>query len=517
MGRARAAFGRRRSPRPDPVPTGPVSADVEPGPEGVGSSHPTTAACAAPATNLRFEPDGSVVACCVNSRFPLGHVSMASIREIWEGVRIRELGGALDAGDFSLGCQDCAVQIEAGRRSASYAPTFDPFARSASPDWPRRLEFAVSNRCNLMCVQCSGRLSSAIRARREHLPPFERCYGEAFFAELEGFLEHAEATVFLGGEPFLQPEVWRIWDQLLALAPTDRPTVDVTTNGTIWNDRIERYVRELAMTVAVSIDAVDPAVAEAIRIGSRHGEVLDNLRSLRNLVRETGGGFGINACLMRDNWQELPALLALGDELDAAVEVIVVSYPHEHSLLFLPTAELADVVAALEAVDRDRRADLGRNRPQWDATLSQLRAHAVGQVAVPVEISVRPVASDFMSPPQRRMVQRLLVDERDRLTTAAGAAPVEIVAVDGTVREVIDRPWAADLAVGTWVGSGVEQLLDHLTARLGGPPVVETSPLGTDLVRVDLVVADHRFAIVVAEWLDGAESHLRALVSEVAA
>lgn len=469
--------------------------------------------CLAPGTNLRFEPDGSVVACCVNTRFSLGHVSRTTIREIWDGAPVRELGEALAAGDYSLGCQECASEIEIGNRDATYARTFDRFATTASPTWPRRLEFAISNRCNLMCVQCTGELSSAIRRHREHRPPLENHYGEAFFDELPPFLAEAESTVFLGGEPFLQPEAWRIWDLLLAMDPAQRPTVDVTTNGTRWNERIERYVRELVMTVAVSVDSVDAELGEAIRVGSDHREVLANLHRLRSVTREAGGGFGINMCLMRENWSELPALLALGDEVDGDVEVIIITYPHDHSLLLLPPSELGLVIEQLEARDDEMQATLTRNLHRWDAALRRLRFYAEGAVSVPVEISVR--RAESMDPERVRSILAQLEVERDRLAASSGVEPFEVIATDGTVEDVVDRPWAKELEVVSWIGCGVDAMVALIGERLGSTPSIDPVHLGPDLLRVDLSVAHRRFEVVVVEWIEDGHCHLRALGSEM--
>lgn len=470
---------------------------------------PVVRSCAAPATNLRFEPDGSVTVCCVNSRYPVGHVAQSTIREIWEGPPIRKLGAALAADDYSLGCMECAAEIEVGLRDATYAPTFDRFVPNASPDWPRRIEFAVSNRCNLMCVQCTGELSSAIRSRREHRPPIENHYDDAFFEQLPPFLAEAEAVVFLGGEPFLQPQAWRIFDQLLELDPADRPTVDVTTNGTIWNERTERYVRELKMTVAVSIDAVTPEVGEAIRVGSTHTEVLANMRRLRDVVTETQSGFGINACIMRENWEELPALFTLGDEVDADVEAIVITYPRERSLLLLPTDELQVVVEGLEAHDAEMQATLERNLPHWDAVLDRLRAYVAGVTAVPVEITHEKVHVPYVP------LQDLLIAERERLV-ADGAEPVELLAIDDVVREVADQTWAADLGVSSWIGSPVGDLVGRLAAQIGTEPVVEVHPTGTDLVRVAVGLGPRQLAVVIGEWFEDGHRHLRVMMTEAA-
>jgi radical SAM protein with 4Fe4S-binding SPASM domain len=217
------------------------------GPRVTATTVPS-ATCRAPHVALRFSPDGRVHACCVNSHYELGRIGERTITEIWNGPELAELRLALDDADFSLGCQDCAVLVSAGSRQQTHAEQFDRFPAPApgAPGWPRRLEFALSNTCNLQCVQCNGELSSSIRTQRELRPPLPSPYGEAFFAELAAFLPHVEVAVFIGGEPFLSRECRTVWDLLIErdLRPevprcTTPPTARSGTSGssttsTLW-------------------------------------------------------------------------------------------------------------------------------------------------------------------------------------------------------------------------------------------------------------------------------------------
>lgn len=458
------------------------------------------ATCLAARSALRFLPTGVVHACCVNSRFTVGDVRVQTIREIWAGERNAALAAALAVGDFSLGCQECGDHIGRGHRDESYAPTFDRHADTLAPDWPRRLEFAITNTCNLMCVQCSGELSSAIRSRREHREALVNPYGEAFFAELPAFLAHAEVAVFLGGEPFLSRSCARVWDLLREQATL--PEVHVTTNATIWNDRVERDIRDLRMSLGVSIDAVTPAVLESIRVGIDAATAMDNLRRFRRLATEVERGFGINACLMVGNWQELEGLLLLGDELDSEVVVIVVTEPPAHSLLHLPREQLGPIVDELHRHDDRVRRRLGRNVGAWATTLAQLTDH--------LEAGGREVPVAAPGPSEGAIRARLR--EAHESLWGTGAEPVELAADDGVVTTVGDRPWAAAWGLPGWVGTEVAALPDRIGAVLGGQPRIEITPVGTALLKAEVIGGSTRVEVVVGEWVDGGQRHLRVLI-----
>ncbi|MBS1838731.1 MAG: SPASM domain-containing protein, partial [Actinobacteria bacterium] len=155
---------------------------------------------------MYFDQFGRVRACCQNSDGLLGDVTRQSVREIWESAQAGRLREALAVRDLSVGCGFCAWQAEEVGYS-EFARGFDDLdPASIAPRWPLRMEFSMTNSCNLQCVMCNGDLSSSIRAHREHRAPLPEVYGERFFEELAEFLPHLVEARFLGGEPFLGRE-----------------------------------------------------------------------------------------------------------------------------------------------------------------------------------------------------------------------------------------------------------------------------------------------------------------------
>lgn len=286
------------------------------------------------------------------------------------------LRDAVDRDDFSHGCGICGTEHTLGSRELSHAVQYDRFTAPELPPWPQRIEFALSNTCNLQCIMCSGELSSAIRSQREHRPPMEKRYGDRFMAELRAVLPHLEVATFMGGEPFLTRETRQVWDLLIELDL--RPEVHVTTNGTVWNDRVERYLLKLEMNVSLSIDAVTPATMAAVRVGADLDEVRIHRDRILETVRSYGGTFTLNHCVMPQNWQEFGAFLLEADEIDVPVYIARVLDPAHVSLYHLPPTELAQVITALEREGEALRPLLGRNRPVWDEELADLRRHHEG-------------------------------------------------------------------------------------------------------------------------------------------
>lgn len=331
------------------------------------------AACAAPWVELFLRPDGEVRSCCRNDR-PLGNIATTSLSEIWASERRRELKSRLTEHDYSLGCGACGAEVGAETGSTAYPRLWDEWRDLAAGDdsWPRRIEFNLSNACNLQCVQCDGELSSSIRAHREHRPPLGRPYGESFFADLRSFIPHLRWASFAGGEPFLASENARVWSMIAELNP--RLPCTVVTNATQWNRQVEQALELLSFDVTMSIDGFRPGTFEQIRVGARHAEVMRNVERFVGYCRERGTFASINHCLMRQNATELPDLLMWAEGLGLRVNVSVVRSPSACALVSLPRTELAEVVEALERRSTEVSGALSINADVWASELARLRA-----------------------------------------------------------------------------------------------------------------------------------------------
>lgn len=335
--------------------------------------------CYAPNVQLRLAPDGKVSACCVQQG-ALGDLREERLSEVWAGARRAELQRRLIRDDFSMGCGSCERELALEGRPGSVPAQYDAYGpggpRHGRPTaWPRRLDFMLSNACNLQCVQCNGEFSSAIRIHREGRPALVDPYGEDFFEDLRAFIPHLEFASFEGGEPFLAPAVFRVLD-LIEELNANLP-ITVCTNGTRWSPRIERAVRTLDMKVDVSIDAMDAATFRSIRVGAELDVVLANFERMASIIHGRGGQIGINHCLMPSNYRDFPALLRYAEAHGAVVTVSVVRAPSWCSIWHLPRPEIEAIVGWFDQQEREggvSAAAIPRNRPVWEHEVGRLHA-----------------------------------------------------------------------------------------------------------------------------------------------
>lgn len=463
-----------------------------------GSLDPGRPVCVAPLVAMVFDAYGNVQACCANALYPLGNVNRASLRDIWTGTRADAMRRALASADWSYGCGVCRYRVETSRVGVPL-DVYDLYpleSTSSTPEWPALLSFSLHNTCNLECIMCGGDSSSKIRTRRDGLPGLPHAYGESFFEQLGPFLEHCTNVDFVGGEPFLVREHDRVWDMLI---DTGREVaVSVTTNGTTWNAKVERWLDALDTTVLLSVDGVTKETFEAVRVGADFDVVMANLDRFQQYTSARGTELILSWSLVRQNWFELGEMMRFAEERGLAVHVQTVLEP-DFGVQHLPTKDLCAVVESMESESERLLPGLVINREVWLGEIARLRLELENRssgavrplsmappdpsnVAHVVEV-IRQAAAAAPRGPVRRALERLPLSLNPQERAAAHRARGELSAwsFGGTVGEVmlgpdltvtsIDMDAVFPLSVGRPVvgpEAGLEELLNWWSDRFGG-------------------------------------------------
>jgi MoaA/NifB/PqqE/SkfB family radical SAM enzyme len=334
------------------------------------SQAPFASACFAPFVSLTFDTLGVVRACCQHSRHhPLGKIPEQSLDEIWNGEAVQQLRSALRDYNFDRGCGFCKWQVMDGNYLGVFARHYDWLADDGR--WPRVMEFMISNTCNLECVMCCGEWSHLIRARREKAPPLPKVYDDRFFNDLRRYLPHLKLAKFAGGEPFLSRESYRIWEMMEELGLQTH--CFVTTNGTIYNAKVEAILERFPTDLAISMDGISKETFENIRVNAVFEVFSRNISKFRDYVARRGTTMNINYCLQRKNWHEFGEFLEFADSLDATAFVCTVTQPRSESIYTLAPHELRSVVESMEARNESMVQRLGKNRGVWIEELGRLK------------------------------------------------------------------------------------------------------------------------------------------------
>lgn len=426
---------------------------------------------------MEFDPAGWVYACCTSHLYPIGRIGEQRLGDIWDGARAGVLKEALERWDLSVACQPCRFHLE-HRRLDPVAAVYDRYPLAdATPAWPHMMLFALSNRCNLGCVMCSPELSSTLRLEAG-LPAVPSRYDDQFFEDLEPFLPALGVAKFLGGEPFLAPEHHRVWDRLAELERP--PMLSITTNGTVWTDRVNRLFDRFAVDISVSVDAARPDTYAAIRRGGDLADVHRNLDRFAARCRERGTNLHVSYCLMPQNAAELGEFLVWAEPytFGAPVGINLVS-DEGMALLDLPTPELEAIRRRWEREDREISSRLDRNLGVWRTQLDQLDAVLTARGAGQGRAATRahrltelptddaPVGSRWSLRGHRRE-REAVAAHVERLARWSGSDDIAVLRCDPDGRVLSVERTHGRLGIGpAMVGRPVEDLLEVMEGADG--------------------------------------------------
>ncbi len=195
--------------------------------------------CYAPFTSMKISMDGRVSPCCYNKSLDDLYVSK-SLEDIWKGDVFENYRSNIKKGRLPLSCVVCEKSLLNNEYNSVKIHQYDDYkVPSLGKLRPRVIEMALSNTCNLECIMCNGRLSSSIRKNREKLPALEDVFGDSFRIELQSFIPYLQEAVFAGGEPFLIPLYYNIWEDIIRINPTCK--ISIVTNEAAINTGEDEY------------------------------------------------------------------------------------------------------------------------------------------------------------------------------------------------------------------------------------------------------------------------------------
>ena len=326
--------------------------------------------CFAPLRSMYFSFHGDVYSCCENLSYDYGTYPEESIHDIWFGEKRKNFLEHILHNDLSLGCSICEHYLKIKNFKGVKSRFYDnaPVAEL----YPSRLEFQLSNTCNLECAMCDGWSSSLIRKNRDKLPTIGNPYDDDFVRQLEEFIPHLKQAHFVGGEPFVISIFYKIWDKIIALNP--ECLITVQTNATVLNDRIKTMMEKANFSVNVSLDSLKKDTYEKIRKNASFEKTMENINWFMDYCKRKDSFFYFTPCPMQWNWEELPELINYANIKEVRIIFHTVLYPHFASLFGLRNGKLGRIYKKLAAVKLPETTVSERfNKDSYDAILYQLK------------------------------------------------------------------------------------------------------------------------------------------------
>lgn len=167
----------------------------------------------------------------------------------------------------------------------------------------------VSALCNLDCITCPRQES--ITPEKLELMPLDTYYKVA-----DALFPYIRDVNLIGlGESLMHPQI----DTIITYAKSKYVGVNMTSNGTIMNDKMARKLVASGLdSIAFSIDGGTKATFEQVRVNARFEKVITNIKRLIAVKQELGSErpwIAVGVVLMKTNVRELPAVVRLCHEI----------------------------------------------------------------------------------------------------------------------------------------------------------------------------------------------------------
>ena len=274
---------------------------------------------------LVVETDGWTRPCCAepSKEARISHISNG-IQSSWNNSKLLQLRNDLSNGysdQTQPFCRRCEILENNNQSSMRTNTKFITQDRTL-----KTIQFKMSNKCQLTCAHCGPELSTGWKKFLNITPIASDSFKltEEFLIELGELLPQLTCLKFTGGEPFLDPNHWKILEYLKQF---DRKhcTLNYITNG-ISPFKSDLWEGWKSVDCTVSVDGFEESY-EWFRRGSTWTELINGVSNLKE-VSDVRINFAMTPYTMQDYYT---AKNYWGD-----IDTYLVVYPIHASLFKFP-------------------------------------------------------------------------------------------------------------------------------------------------------------------------------------
>lgn len=306
--------------------------------------------CYVPFNSMSFSFKGRALACVYNQKVELGSYPQNTIKQMWfESSMGKELKEHLLHNDLNFGCKHCKYFVEHEKFSGLKPLVFDKYKDFQPNQFPKVMEFELSSTCNFECVMCNGYVSSSIRKNRDKLPAIKHVYDDNFVEQLKEFIPHLEEAKFYGGEPFLIPIYFKIWEEIVRTKPSIK--IFAITNGSVLDDRIKTILEKGDFDIGVSLDSINKEKLKNIRVNAEYETLMSNIDYFNQYCKSRNKKLVISFTMMRVNYMDFYNVIQFCNKIDATLYVSYLKTPPQFGIWNLPSETLEKIRS--EALKQD--------------------------------------------------------------------------------------------------------------------------------------------------------------------
>lgn len=267
--------------------------------------------------------------CCRFNNFPLVDINHVDFNSYKNSEFYKKIIKDMQTG-WADGCNKCQQEEERGQTSLREVLNNE---LSGSDDI-EYIELSLSNKCNLACKMCSPIYSTLwndiIHKNTEllnyhHTATQPLIKVEDIFANVN--LEKLKKIKYLGGEPFITPEIKKLFEYLENKNVIQNIEFECNTNCTLFPEKWLRYLDKFRkVTIELSLDGIG-LVNDYVRFGKTWNTIEPNIFKWSKYSKQTNIDLNIFSTVQAYNLHDMKNVKGLADSLNIK---------HYSSLLVIP-------------------------------------------------------------------------------------------------------------------------------------------------------------------------------------
>lgn len=309
--------------------------------------------CFAPYSSMFFSLHGKMAPCYATYNDTSDIYGNKTIHDSWFNGSFSKIRQEHSVCNYSENCNFCFELFENKAYGSMLMQKYEHYAFSKG-DYPKIMEFELSNKCNLECIMCDSNLSSSINKRENHTSIITEKYNASFLNELKEFIPHLHIAEFTGGDPFLIEIYYQIWDMIIEINP--KCAILITTNANSMNERIRSLLKKSnKISFNISFDSISKEIYESIRKNGNFDNAIQNINFFNAYCKKNKTSLNLMVCPMTINRYELPKIIEYANKIKVGLYFHTVVKPKNLSLKYQTSDYLEELISYLTKFDFPKR------------------------------------------------------------------------------------------------------------------------------------------------------------------
>jgi|TARA_R110001592_G_scaffold5333_5_gene29444 hypothetical protein len=265
--------------------------------------------CSRPFDTVLIDKMGSCYACECTAWLPqsMGNLHTKSLSDILKSVMAGQLRDSISDGSYRYCNQkQCMYLLDLSRV---------PWENETPEQALKEIRLAIDDSCNLACPSCR---TQRVFIKKGKMMTMRLALMDRVVEYIRGHRGPLNIHIGSDGDPFAS----LVYRYFMRNVPTQHNlSYTFQTNGLLVKQMYGRvtHIFDRLKTLNLSIDGATAETYELLRKGGQWEKIKENMQFIKDIKHKHGFNFHMHMVVQKDNWREMPHMLALARYYNADI------------------------------------------------------------------------------------------------------------------------------------------------------------------------------------------------------